>query len=330
MILLLSKKKIVQIQKTYRTNSVKDKIKEAVLISLPKAYSTSKWLLSIMLPVSFGVLILNYTGILALVSAYLAPGFELIGLPGESAFVLLTSIFTNIYTAIAVITSLEMQGRVVTILAVMCLVAHGFVIETAVLKKTGSSAVRMILLRIGSSFVVAALLNMLLPGETIQSIGTIKTANESFYSMFKVWMQSSFMLTIKVIVLITVLMIFQKILELFGVIKWISKFLKPLLVVMGLPESTSFSWIVANTLGLAYGSAIIMEQVEEGKMSKNDADLLNHHIAVSHSQLEDPLLFAAIGVPLGWMIIPRLILGIVVVWLCRLERYLKSAFGKKC
>ena len=120
--------------------------------------------------------------------------------------------------------------------------------------------------------------------------------------MFLDWAQSSLLLTIKVIVLITLLMIFQKILELFGIIKWISKFLKPLQVVMGLPESTSFSWIVENTLGLAYGAAIIMEQVEEGKMSKEDADLLNHHIAVSHSQLEDLLLFAAIGVPLGWMI----------------------------
>lgn len=321
----------MQVNKSYqKRQSGKEKIKEAVRIALPKAYSTTKWLLSIMIPVSFGVMILNYTGVLTLISSYLAPAFELIGLPGESAFVLLTSIFTNIYTAIAVITSLEMQGRVVTILAVMCLVAHGFIIETAVLKKTGSSVVRMILLRVLGSFAIGAVLNWLLPSESIQQISSITTSNESFSIMFFDWAQSSLLLTMKVIVLITLLMIFQKILELFGVIRWISKFLKPLQVVMGLPESTSFSWIVANTLGLAYGAAIIMEQVEEGKMSKEDADLLNHHIAVSHSQLEDPLLFAAIGVPLGWMIIPRLILGIVVVWICRLERYVKSTFGKKC
>ncbi|NOU58814.1 nucleoside recognition domain-containing protein [Marinifilum caeruleilacunae] len=320
----------MQLNKSYQSKqSAIEKVKEAVRIALPKAYSTSKWLLSIMLPVSFGVMILNYTGILAMVSSYLSPAFELIGLPGESAFVLLTSIFTNIYTAIAVITSLEMQGRVVTILAVMCLVAHGFVIETAVLKKTGSSVSRMILLRLLGSFAIGAVLNWLLPGEAIQNISSINLEKESFSVMFMNWAESSLILTVKVIVLITLLMIFQKILELFGIIRWISRFLKPLQVVMGLPESTSFSWIVANTLGLAYGAAIIMEQVEEGKMSKDDADLLNHHIAVSHSQLEDPLLFAAIGVPLGWMIIPRLLLGILVVWMCRLERYIKKAIGKK-
>jgi len=64
-------------------------------------------------------------------------------------------------------------------------------------------------------------------------------------------------------------------------------------------------------------------------MKKEDADLLNHHIAVSHSQLEDPMLFAAIGVPLGWMIVPRLILGIVVVWLRRLELLVISKFKSK-
>lgn len=318
----------MQVNKSYQsTLSPKEKIREAIRISLPKAYATTKWLLSIMIPVSFGVMILNYTGVLALVSSYLSPAFELIGLPGESAFVLLTSIFTNIYTAIAVITSLELEGRVVTILAVMCLVAHGFVIETAVLKKTGSSVVRMILLRLLGCFAMGAVLNGLLPKETSQIVSSIVMEKQEFTVMFMAWLQSSLILTIKVIVLITLLMIFQKILELFGVIKWISTFLKPLQVVMGLPESTSFSWIVANTLGLAYGAAIIMEQVEEGKMSKEDADLLNHHIAVSHSNLEDPLLFAAIGVPLAWMIIPRLILGIVVVWICRLERLIRVRVG---
>ncbi|MPQ45619.1 nucleoside recognition protein [Marinifilum sp. N1E240] len=310
-------------------SSIKNKIRESIKLALPKAFETIKWLLSIMIPVSFVVMILNYTGILALVSSYVSPAFKLIGLPGESAFILLTSIFTNIYTAIAVITSLELEGRVVTILAVMCLVAHGFIIETAVLKKTGSSVIRMILLRLLGSFAIGAILNQVLPADTTQIVNSIVLQQESFFVMLTVWLQSTLLLVIKVVILISLLMIFQKLLELFGVIKWISRFLKPLQALMGLPESTSFSWIVANTLGLAYGAAIIMEQVEEGKMKKEDADLLNHHIAVSHSQLEDPLLFAAIGVPLGWMIIPRIILGIVVVWLRRLELLVRSKFKSK-
>ena len=304
--------------------SVKAKLIGAVRESIPKAFATTKWLLSIMIPVSFAVLLLNYTGVLAVVSGYLAPLFELMGLPGESAFILLTSIFTNIYTAIAVITSLELEGRVVTILAAMCLVSHGFIIETAVLKKTGSSAVRMLLVRLLGSFAIGIFLNWVLPTDLIHAQTQVLVQTENFNVMLIDWAWSSFLLAVKVIVLITLLMILQRILEVFGVIKLLSKILAPFQLVMGLPKSTSFSWIVANTLGLAYGSAIMIEQVEEGQMTKSEADLLNHHIAVSHSQLEDPLLFAAIGVPLVWLIIPRLFLGIIVVWICRLERFLRS------
>jgi hypothetical protein len=119
-------------------------------------------------------------------------------------------------------------------------------------------------------------------------------------------------------------MFLQKLLEEFGIIKALNTPLKPFMKVMGLPRSTTFSWIVANVLGLAYGSAIIMEEVEEGKMSRKDADLLNHHIVVSHSQLEDPLLFAAIGVPLFWIIWPRVVLAIIVVWLRKFYDVIKS------
>ncbi|MBL4559418.1 MAG: hypothetical protein JKX79_00390 [Labilibaculum sp.] len=305
--------------------SARSKLILAVKESIPKAFSTSKWLLSIMIPVSFGVLLLNYTGVLGQVSSYLAPAFEFIGLPGESAFVLLTSIFTNIYTAIAVITSLELEGRVVTILAAMCLVAHGFVIETAVLKKTGSSMLRMILLRLTGSFVLGVFLNWALPADSFQAHAGVLVQQESFGNLLMAWLGTSLSLSLKVVILITLLMILQRILEVFGVIKWLSRILAPLQTIMGLPASTSFSWIVANTLGLAYGSAIMIEQVENGQMTKSEADLLNHHIAVSHSQLEDPLLFAAIGVPLGWLIIPRLLLGIIVVWLYRFELFVRKS-----
>ncbi|BAX79716.1 nucleoside recognition domain-containing protein [Labilibaculum antarcticum] len=310
-----------------KNQSVKSKLIDAVRESIPKAYSASKWLLSIMIPVSFGVLLLNYTGILGQVSSYLAPLFEYLGLPGESAFVLLTSIFTNIYTAIAVITSLELEGRVVTILAAMCLVAHGFIIETAVLKKTGSSMLRMILLRLTGSFVLGLFLNWALPADSFQAQAGVIVQQESFGILFMAWLGATLSLSFKVVILITLLMILQRILEVFGVIKWLSKILAPLQTIMGLPASTSFSWIVANTLGLAYGSAIMIEQVENGQMSKSEADLLNHHIAVSHSQLEDPLLFAAIGVPLVWLIIPRLLLGIIVVWLYRLELLMRKSLN---
>jgi hypothetical protein len=57
-------------------------------------------------------------------------------------------------------------------------------------------------------------------------------------------------------------------------------------------------------------------------VSKPDADLFNHYAGLSHSHLEDTLLFVSIGVPFLWAALPRLILGILSVWGERLRRYL--------
>ena len=98
---------------------------------------------------------------------------------------------------------------------------------------------------------------------------------------------------------------------------------------MGLPRSTTLSWVVANLIGLAYGSAIMIDESEKGKMSHEDADLLNHHISLSHSQLEDPLLFLTLGFPIHWLIWPRLIIAIVAVWLRKAEIKFMSVYRHK-
>lgn len=303
-------------------NQFWNRVKKSFLLSFPKAWKTAMWLLKIMLPVTFGVLILDYTGILEIIASWFAPFFELIGLPGKSALVLLSSVFANIYSAIAVITTLGFEYRSALILAVMCLVSHAFIVEAVVIRKTGSNIFYMLGLRLLMSVVAGVLLNAILPdfegtiGMQLASEGT------AFGEMFFAWFKSSVALIIKVIVLIVGLMFLQKLLEEFGVINKLIKLLKPIMKIMGLPEKTTFSWIVANVLGLGYGSAIIINEVEEGKMDKKSVELLNNHLVISHSILEDPLLFAAIGLPLGWLILPRMLLAIAVVWLRRLVMWL--------
>lgn len=304
--------------------SAKDRVLRSFRSAFPKAIKTAIWLLKIMIPVTFLVLVLNYTGLLSVIAQWIAPLFVWMGLPGESAFVLLTSVFANIYSAIAVITTLGFTLRETTILAMMCLIAHGFIIESAVVRKTGSNVVWMVFIRVAVSIISGLLLNMWLPEMSGHIGATVKAADLSFLQAVWQWAVSTFFLTIKILLLVLGLMFLQKLLEEFGIIKALNTPLKPFMKVMGLPRSTTFSWIVANVLGLAYGSAIIMEEVEEGKMSRKDADLLNHHIVVSHSQLEDPLLFAAIGVPLFWIIWPRVVLAIIVVWLRKFYDVIKS------
>jgi len=112
-------------------------------------------------------------------------------------------------------------------------------------------------------------------------------------------------------------MILQSILKEFNLLIIISRLFAPLMRMMGLHNDSSFLWFVAQTLGLGYGSAIMIEEVKNKAITHESANLLNYHIAINHSLLEDTLLFVAIGVPVGWIIAPRFILAIVVVWSVR-------------
>lgn len=296
--------------------------------TLPKAWTTAIWFLKIMFPVSFFVLILDYFGIMQYLSSYATPLFEWLGVPGSAALVLLTSILTNIYTVIALLASLDFTMRETVIMAVMCLISHNFVVETVVLKKTGSSALWMMVLRLTASIVMACILNWILP--SMQGTMALSTVQKlSFSETFYRWMIDSAYLACKVIVIISVLMIIQRLLDRSGILKHLSLLLKPIMKSMGLPCNCAFLWLVGNTLGLAYGSAVMLDDTAQGKLTHRERDLLNHHLALSHSQLEDPLLFAAIGCPIGWLLFPRLLIAILVVWIVRLVYWIKdSRFDK--
>lgn len=288
---------------------------------------TAFWLVSIMVPVSLGVSILDYTGILQQIAGVLDPAFSLLGVRGEGALVFITGIFLNVYSAIAVMTSLSFDVREMTILAMMSLISHNLITELLILKKTGSNPWRMLILRLSMSVLGAVMLNFLLPGSAhpYAALNGLNPSQEAFLPFLQAWAIRAFLLSIKVVAFLTGLMILQKIFEMIGLIRHLSRGLSPFLYLMGLPSSTAFLWIVANLLGLGYGAAIMLDWAEKGKISVRDNDLLNHHIAVCHSLFEDTLLFMAIGVSGFWISVPRLMLAIVIVWVVRVFRLQRIA-----
>ena len=294
------------------------RIIDSALSALPKARKTIWWLLKIILPTSLLVSLLHYFGILSWISGYLTPVFSIIGLPGESAIVFISSIFLPLYAPIAIIATLQLDMREITILALMCLISHNMIIESAIQKKTGSSYFIMFSLRIVASFAGAFLLNILLPENTgtIQKNQTI-SADEDFISWLTQWAIGAGWLIIKIGLIITGLMMLQNILKNFSILDYLSKTFAPLMKLFGLSKESSFLWFVGQTIGLTYGSAVMIEQVENKDISRADANLLNYHIAINHSLLEDTLLFVAIGVPASWIIGPRIVLAIIVVWTAR-------------
>jgi hypothetical protein len=296
----------------------------AAKTAIPGASRTAWWMVRLVIIVSFGVEVLRYFGIISWLSELLSPFFEYLGLPGEASLAFISGYFVNVYTAIAVMSNLEMTTRAVTILAVMVLCAHNMIIESAVQKKCGTSLVRIFVTRTLSAFILGFVLNAILPvgfGGGMPDAASDNVATQPvIVDLLQKWAISTLLLIIKMVALIFGLSIMQRLLSEFGAIRLLSKLFRPLLMIFGLPARTSFLWIVANVLGLAYGAAVMIEETGAGKISKEDADLLNHHIGVSHSNLEDALLFYAAGAVFWWMLLARWAMSIVLVWERRLEK----------
>lgn len=99
--------------------------------------------------------------------------------------------------------------------------------------------------------------------------------------------------------------------------------------IFGLSPDSAFLWVVLNTLGLTYGSSVMIGEVETGAVPRREARLLNAHAAMNHSLLEDTLLYAALGIGLFWLLVPRLAMAMAVVWAMRLGIALRERRGNQ-
>jgi len=299
------------------TTRLADPIRRAI----KPALKTALWLLSIMIPVSFAVTLLQHWGVLHYIAYALEPVCRIFGLRGEAALVIVTTALMNIYSGIAVIQSIPFTAREICIMALMGLLAHNLIVETLVQMKTGSKGLRMVCLRLAGAAAGGLFLHWALPVDDTVAIHGMVSDHLPFVLLMQNWFIGTLWLTLKLVCIVVSLNILQRILEEFGIMNLLARWVSPLLRPMGLPINTAFLWIVANVVGLAYGSAVLIEHRKENKISAKDANLLNHHIALSHSLLEDTALYLAIGVGLGWITLPRIALAIIAVWTTKKLRF---------
>ena len=299
----------------------------AVRRCLPSTKKTAWWMIKITVAVSFAIMLLGHFGVIEWISGVLSPVFVHFGLPGEAALAYVSGYFVNMYSAIAAAVTLDLDSRAMTILGVMALCSHNMFVETAVQKKTGSPAVRMVLVRTLSGIILAYLLNMVLPG-SVHVPGGVEAGpvRPDFTAEFLEWLKNTCILVPKMLIIIFALNVLQAVMAEFGIIRAISRVLRPVMYVFGLSSRCAVLWIIANTLGLAYGAAAMIDEAGKGKLRKEDIDGLNTHIGISHSNLEDVILLSSVGAVWWVLLLSRWIWAIILVWGYRLEVYVKKKY----
>lgn len=271
---------------------------------------TSWVLLRIMIPTMVIVQILKVTGLLGRVASAGAPLMDLFGLPGESSLVLLTGGLVNIYAAIAVAVNIPLTAKGMTILAIMVLIAHNLIVETAVQSQSGTSAWITLPIRILTALFAGLLFAWIIPerGGLIVQRG-FSNSTQSWDAIFL----ANGISLIKIVLIILGLMVFMDLGREFGLMDRVTAALSVPMKFLGIERRASVVATVGLILGLAYGAGLIIDETRKNSIAKREILETNIFLSMNHALIEDTLVFVAVGAGLGWILLGRLVIGYIML-----------------
>jgi len=294
-------------------------------LGLTKGLAGYLWLLKILVPISFITMLLVHSGWIHRMDIILNPVMGLLGLPAMAALPLIVSLLTGIYGDIAAMAPLSLSVTQATLMTVFILIAHNLPQESAVQAKSGLSFVKATAVRLGAAVITVALMAQILQPETAPSLMVSQTAviQLSISKALGVWAMDTLALCAKICLILTPLMVVLEVLKQYHVIENIVRPMGPLLALLGLERRMGLLWLTAALFGLAYGSAVIVEETSEGNFSATELERLQASIGINHAVIEDPVLFLPFGVHPFWLWIPRLTAAIVAVHMIKILQKLR-------
>ncbi len=304
----------------------KKQLKEGLVQGLEKGWRGFLWLMKFILPISFGTMILSWSGVIDLLNVVLAPLMEFLSLPPIAALPLIIGIILGIYGALAAMVVLPFTVSQMTLIAIFLLIAHSLIQEGIIQAKTGIGGLKVTLVRlVAAVLAVLAAAPFLPPEELVNVTAAITTPEKPFLIMLENWLTETFYLAIKIFIIIMICLALLEMMKKVGFIHLAIRPFNPLIRLMGLDKKTGFIWMTAVMFGLVYGAAVIMEEVNEGGLTKEQLEALHLSIGINHAVVEDPLLFMALGINAFWVYLPRLVAAILAVRLVQLWQRVKKA-----
>ena len=269
---------------------------------------TSAWIiLKLVIPIYILADILFYYNTLEYVSFIVEPFTSILGLPAEAALAIISGIFLNLYAAVAFAAPLDMTPHQWSVLAVFLGICHSLVVESVIMKKIGISNMYSYLMRFFVGLFVAYLTH-LMPASWFEAIITNENfTNVSYNSFFDLIIGSSynaFVLSIKIILLITVLI-------------FIMDYIKTRKFVLESQKNVSkgFSIVVGIILGITYGAGILINEAKSEALSKSDLFYIGTFLMICHAIIEDTLLFVIFGADFTMVIAIRTIAAIILSYI---------------
>ncbi len=287
---------------------------------LAETVSISFTLFRIMIPVIVAVKILQEFGVVEVLGKVLSPVMRIVGLPGSMGLVWAATILSNIYTGIAVFVSVSANDPLTvaqtTVLGTMMLLAHTLPVELRIAQKAGVRLGFMCLLRMGGAFVLGWVLF-----RVYGWAGLLQEQNSPLWlphiddTSIATWASGQARQLVMIFFIIMCLLLVLRVLERIGIATVMTRFLSPVLGLLGIGPSACTITIVGMTLGLSYGGGLIIQEAVSGRVGRQDVLFSLALMGLCHSLFEDTLIVAVSGADFSGILWARLIFALIVVFL---------------
>ena len=308
----------------------RDLIKKGFISGIHRGWHGFVWMLKILIPISLLTAFLEWSGVIHWINFLIEPVMSWLRLPGIAALPLLIGAISGIYGGIASLSVLPFTRDQMTLIAIFMLIAHNLIQEGVIQGKSGLHPLKATLFRLGAATVTVMVVAQFLDPISGSS-GSARMSlpmSEPLVLMLKHWGISTLYLTIKIFFILMVILIVLEVLKVSGWMNPILKILTLPLKMMGLSQKVGLLWMAGAFFGVAYGAAVIVEEVKRGYFTKEELENLHASIGINHSMIEDPALFMTMGLNAFWLWVPRLIMAILFVHLLILwQGFVKRTCG---
>lgn len=296
-------------------------IKNGLIVGLLTTWKLGK----IIFPITLIITMLSQTVLMDWLTRMLSPMMNWIGLPGESAIVLVLGNMLNLYAGIGAMLTMDLSVKEVFILAVMLSFSHNLFVESAVVRQIGLSVTVVLVVRIGLALVSAWLIHLIWQGGSEQaSYGFVpSSAGETIDGWWPIalhGMESAIIGILQLAVIVIPIMLFIQIMKDLNWLRHFANLMTPFTRLLGVDKNTSTTLAAGTIFGLAYGAGVMIQAVKDDQVKKKDLYLVFIFLVACHAVIEDTLIFAPLGIPLWPLLLVRLVtavlltIAVAVIW----------------
>ena len=144
-------------------------LKRGLSAGVKRGWSSFIWICKIIIPISFLVALLQWSGWLYRADFLLTPLMGLMNLPAEAALPIITAQIVGFYAALAAVAVIPFTIEQMTLIAIFSTIAHMLIMEGMIQLKSGIGIIKITLIRITAAILACLVVSQFF-GDTSQSV----------------------------------------------------------------------------------------------------------------------------------------------------------------